>query len=130
MSVIIFPQGLQIQQISLNLEMMNEYSKQWNIERFQLKEGKMLQASLEATHTPRMQIGLSTYSDAIAIRGDHPKSTLLLSLFSENSFSIYQGTQVMDDELIITKDGDEIVYVLQEVKYGQVFLEHIIQLKK
>ena len=111
MSVVIFPQGLQIEQKNLNLEVMNEYSKEWNIERFQLKAGKILQADIKATHTPRMQIGFSTYSDAIAIRGDHPRSTILLSLFSENSFSIYQGTQVGDDELIITKDGDEIDFI-------------------
>jgi len=113
MKSIIFPQGFIIQQKNLCLDLMNEHSKQWNIERFQLEKGELL-GSIRAIHTPRMQIGVSTYSNAIAIKGDYPKGTVLLSLFSKNSSTIYQGEKIRNNELIISRDGDEIDLIINK----------------
>ena len=113
MKPIIFPQGFIIEQKNLCLDLMNEHSKQWNIERFQLERGELL-GSIHAAHTPRMQIGFSTYSNAIAIKGDYPKGTILISLFSKNSSTIYQDKKIRPNELTISRDGDEIDLIINK----------------
>jgi len=111
MNSIIFPEGFIIEQENISLDLMNEHSRQWNIERYQLEKGKYF-TTLHAVHTPRIQIAYSTYSNAIGIKGDHPKGTVLLSFFSENSSTIYQHTKLTKNQLVITKDGDEIDLIL------------------
>ena len=111
MKSIIFPQGFTIEEQNLCLDLMNEHSRQWNIERFQLERGELL-GSINAIHTPRMQIGFSTYSNAVAIKGDYPKGTVLLSLFSNSSSTVYQDEKIINNELIVTKDGDEIDLII------------------
>lgn len=77
MSDTLFPAGLIVDRPDLTIEMMQHYAKMWNIEHTQLGKG-VFNGSLLGVHTPRIQIGISHYSQGIMTTGDFPDGCVLL----------------------------------------------------
>ncbi len=65
----LFPQNLIINQVDIDLEKMQYYSHKWGVEREQTQKG-VFKTSVNAVHTPRIQLGLASYSHGVMRRGD------------------------------------------------------------
>ena len=117
MSDILFPSGLILDYPGLNIEMMQHYAKMWNIEYTLLGKG-VFKGNLWAVHTPRIQIGISHFSQALMTKANFPKGCVLIHYaVSEitNTTSLYnfQNRSVLPHEvLILTKkdDYDRVTY--------------------
>ena len=111
MSDIIFPAGLIIDFADLDLEEMQHYAKMWNVEHTQMGKG-LFEGSLMGAHTPRIQIGISHFSQAIMAQGSFPDGCIILFYASnglENE-SVYnfQNRIILPHEIVILTKSDEI----------------------
>lgn len=108
MSNIIFPAGFIIDYSDLNMEMMQKYSKKWNLEHAQIEKG-LFEANLKAVHTPRIQLARVHYSHGIITRGDFPKGCIVLnSYFSSNGTYNVENRSILPNELIVLSKDDKI----------------------
>ncbi len=69
MSDMLFPAGLIVDRPNLTIKMMQDYAKMWK---------GVFNGSLLGVHTPRIQIGISHYSQGVMTTGDFPDGCVLL----------------------------------------------------
>ena len=77
MSDILFPAGLIVDCPDLNIEMMRHYAKMWNVDHTLLGK-RVFNGSLLGVHTPRIQLGISHFSQRVMSIGDFPDGCVLL----------------------------------------------------
>ncbi len=114
MSNIIFPAGFTIDYPSLNIEMMQHYSKMWNLEHTKMKKGHF-EGSISAIHTPRMQFGSTYYSQGFMSRGDFPDGCIVLVYSTSEAVYNFQNKSISPYEIIMLSKGDEIDMVTSGV---------------
>ena len=110
MSEILFPTEIIIDLSDLDLEMMQHYTKQWDLEHCQMEKG-IYSGSIFAVHTPHIQLGSANYSHGFMSRGSFPSGTVLLLYISTPATVNFQNKLVDKHELIVLKEGDEIDYM-------------------
>ncbi len=111
-----FPTGLIIDQPNLDLEVMHYYSYKWGIERDQIERGQFT-ASINAVHTPNIQLGSAFYSHGLMRKGSFPTGTVFLGFLVGKESSVFQNSRISSQELIVMCDGDELD-ILSNTKSG------------
>ena len=102
------------------MEMMQYYSKQWNLEHTQMEKG-LFEASLKAVHTPRIQLARSHYSQGVMSRGEFPKGCIVLnSYFSSNGTYNVQNRFILPNEIIVLSEGDNVDRVTSGTFSGNI----------
>ena len=107
MSNIIFPAGFTIELPDLDLEMMQHYSKQWNLEHTKMEKG-LFEGNISAVHTPRIQLGSAYYSQSFMSKGDFPDGCIVLIYAPDNARYNFQNRIIQANEIIVLTKGDEI----------------------
>lgn len=132
MSNIIFPAGLIVDYRGLSMEMMQHYSKKWNLEHTKMEKG-FFEARLLGVHTPRIQLGRSYYSHGVMTKGDFPKGCIVLTSYTTNNGTFsFQNRSILPNELMVLTRGDEIdrvtsgevdsqIIVIEEELFYQAF---------
>lgn len=110
MSDILFPAGLTIDLSDLNLEVVRDYVRQWNLRYTQMQKG-LFTGGLFFVHTPRIQISHAKYSLGFMTEGEFPDNCILLAYVrSKAELSLYHEA-LYRDELVILKKGEEINFL-------------------
>jgi len=122
---IIFPAGFTIDFSDLNMEMMQFYSKKWNLEHTQIGKG-LFKGQLRAVHTPRIQLALNHTSTGLMSKGDFPKGCIVLNsyFFCAGIYS-FQNKPILPNEIIALTQGDEV----DRIGSGQ-FSGHIVTIEE
>lgn len=107
MSNIIFPAGFIVDLPNLNIEMMQYYSKQWNLEHSKMEKGSFV-GNLYAVHTPRIQFSSAYYSQSFMSKGDFPDGCIVLIYSPNDVIYSFQNKSILGNEIIVLKKGDEI----------------------
>ncbi len=113
MSDILFPAGFTVDLPQLNVEMMQHYSKMWDVEHTQLSKG-VFEGSLFGVHTPRMQLGTSHFSHAIMTKGNFPKRSIVLYYYSSpsgplaNTVYNFHDRTIHPNEIVVLTKSDEL----------------------
>ena len=115
MSDILFPAGLIVDYPALDIEMMQHYATMWNVEHTLLGKG-LFEGSFWGVHTPRIQIGISHFSQKIMSKGDFPDGCVMLH-YSVNEmtsplYNFYDRPILPHEVLILTKGDayDRVTY--------------------
>jgi len=103
----IFPAGLSFNYNNMTLEEMDQYTRDWDLERKQIQKGTFIGSSI-LVHTPRMQILYAPYSHGVLIQGGTPKGTILIGLALSSSHMTFQNKEFDKHELLFLKYGEEI----------------------
>lgn len=107
MSNINFPANYSIDLFDLNIEMMQYYSKEWNLEHLEMGRGQF-KGYISAIHTPRIQLGYSFYSKRVMCKGDFPDGCVVL-LYARNNVRYNFHNRIIDrNEIVLLTNGDEI----------------------
>ena len=106
----LFSTDIIIYQPNLNLETIQPYAKQWDMELTQMHKGSS-HVTLEAVHTPRIQLGHTYYSQALLIKGAFPPKSILLFYTKTDAELTFQNSSVQKYELIISDSGDELDFL-------------------
>ncbi len=85
----------------------------WNLERMRLKNGP-LDVIIKGVHTPRIQLGLTTYTNGLFVRGDFPKKSVLLMHAVRKVHIVYRDRKLDDSDIILSPAGDEVDFIMQE----------------
>jgi len=104
---IIFPAGFTIELPDLNLEMMQHYSKQWNLEHTKMEKG-LFEGNIFAVHTPRIQLAKAQYSQGFMSKGDFPDGCIVLIFTPSHTSYNFQNRLIAFNEIIVLSKGDEI----------------------
>jgi len=104
---IIFPAGFTIDLPSLNLEMMQYYAKQWNLEHTKMEKG-LFEGSTFAVHTPRIQLAKVYYSQGFMSKGGFPDGCIVLIFSTTEAVYNFQNKSISPNEIIMLTKGDEI----------------------
>lgn len=108
MSNIIFPAGSIIDFPDLSMEMMQHYSKKWNLVHTQIEKG-LFNAKLTAVHTPRIQLAISHYTQGVMTKGDFPKGCIVLnSYFSSNGTYTVKNRSILPNEIVVLSKDDKV----------------------
>ena len=108
MSNILFPAGLSINFSDLNIEMVQYYSKKWDLVHTQMSKG-VFKAKMTVAHTPRIQLATNAYTTGLMTKGDFPKGTIVLNCHMDNNTPYtFQNTPILPNEIIVMTKGDEI----------------------
>ena len=107
MSNIIFPAGFTIELPDLDLEMMQHYAKQWNLEHTKMGKG-LFAGSTFAVHTPRIQLAEARYSQGFMSQGDFPDGCIVLIFSPTEAGYNFQNRAIGFNEIIVLRKGDEI----------------------
>ncbi|PHS37340.1 MAG: hypothetical protein COB07_10885 [Sulfurovum sp.] len=114
MSDILFPAGLIVDYPSLDIEMMQDYVTMWNIEYKLLRKG-VCEGSLWAAHTPRVQLGISHFSQEVMIQGAFPDGCIVLCYFSNGSLTDpvnnFHNRIIAPHEIIVLRKGDKLDFL-------------------
>ena len=122
-SNIIFPADQIIDLSDLNIEMMQYYSKQWNMEHTIMKKG-LFKGSISVVHTPRIQLATAYYSQGIMTKGDFPDGCIVLAYPKNDVIYNFQNRTVKSNEIIVMSKGDEIdVLTSGEVNMQTIVIE-------
>lgn len=113
MSNIIFPAGYIIDLPSLDMEMMEYYAKQWNLEHTKLEKG-LFEGSTFAGHTPHIQLAKVYYSQAFLSKGDFPNGCVVLIYSTNKTPYNFQNRTISANEIIVLTKGDEIDIITSE----------------
>lgn len=125
MANIIFPAGFIIDFADLSMEMMQFYSKKWNLEHMQIGKG-LLKGQLRAVHTPRIQLAFNHTSIGLMSKGDFPKGSVVLNSYvSSQGIYSFQNKPILPNEIIALSKGDEV----DRVGSGQ-FSGHIVTIEE
>lgn len=109
MSDILFPAGTIMELSNLNIEVMSEYSKQWNLEHTQMQSG-VFSGVLSVVYTPRIQIYDAHYTQGFMTRGEFPDNCVLIA-YVRTKFDIsHYNEKVNTDSVMILTKGNEIDY--------------------
>jgi len=84
----------------------------WNLERLRLKNGP-LDVIIKGIQTPRIQLGLSAYTNGLLIRGDFPKGSTLLIYTARKTHTVYQNCKLDDHDIILLQAGSEVDFMMQ-----------------
>jgi AraC family ethanolamine operon transcriptional activator len=134
MSNIIFSAGLILNLPGLDLEMMQYYAKQWNLEHTKMEKG-LFEGSTFAAHTPRIQLAKVYYSQGFMSKGDFPEGCIVLIYSSNNTTYNFQNRSILANEIIVLTEGDEIniltsgeidihTLVIEEQLFYQAFYDY------
>jgi AraC-like DNA-binding protein len=122
MSDILFPAGLIVDRPDLTIEMMQHYAKMWNVDHTLLGEG-VFNGSLLGVHTPRIQLGISHYSQGVMSIGDFPGGCVLLHYtlneITNDPLYNFHNRPILPHEVVMLTPGDGY----DRVTYGD---NHII----
>ena len=121
MSNIIFPENYIIDLPHLNIEMMQHYSKMWNLEHKKMEKGHF-EGSIFATHTPRIQFASACYSQGFMSKGDFPDGCVVLIYSHTNATYNFQNTSIEANEIIVLRKGDEI----DILTFGEIDMRTIV----
>ena len=110
MGELIFESVTAFQTASLSLENISETSYGWDNVWSQMKHGSV-EVQMGVFMTPRLQYSCVSYSNAVLIRGSHPKGSVALSLVRTESPVSSHNQKVEPDELIVMTGGDEVDYL-------------------
>jgi AraC-like DNA-binding protein len=110
MSDILFPAGLIVEEPTLDLEMMQLHSKEWNII-YKEMGSTLCSVSLYGVHTPRIQLAHEYHSQGLMIQGDFPKKSVLLNYTKTRSHYTFQNRVINSHELVITQSGGELDFL-------------------
>ena len=106
-----FEEGLAYNVKDLNLEAMQEYANQWNLEWYLLKSG-VFKSSIIGFHTQRIQFGFVTYSLPVEIHGNYPKDSILIILVkSAIDSAVYGNMKLNSDEILIVNAADKVDFL-------------------
>ena len=123
MSNIIFPANYIIDLPSLNMEMMQYYSKQWNLEHTKMAKG-LFEGNISAVHTPRIQLGSAYYSQSFMSKGDFPDGCMVLIYAPDNARYNSQNRTMQVNEIIVLTKGDEIdILTVGEIEIRTLVIE-------
>ena len=123
MSNIIFPADYIIDLSDLNIEMMQYYSKQWNMEHTIMEKG-LFKGSINVVQTPRIQLASAYYSQSIMTKGDFPDGCIVLAYPKNDVIYNFQNRTVKSNEIIVMSKGDEIdVLTSGEVNMQTIVIE-------
>ncbi len=117
----IFPSGMIIDLPNLDLEMMQHYSKQWNLEHSKMEKGSFI-GNIKAVHTPRIQLASAYYSKSFMSRGDFPKGCIVLIYSPNDVMYSFQNQSILGNEIIVLKSGD----VIDILTSGQINVRTIV----
>jgi len=110
MSTILFPAGMTVDFHDINMEVMEFYSRGWDLERIQMQKG-MFKGSMIAAHTPRMQLFRANYSHGVLLQGDFPKGTILIAFIMTKADITFKNKIAEKHEIKILKSGEEIDFL-------------------
>lgn len=134
MSNIIFPANYSIDLFDLNMEMMQYYSKEWNLEHLEMSKGQF-RGYISAIHTPRIQLGHAYYSKRVMCKGDFPDGCIVLMFAPNNVRYNFQNRVIDSNEIVLLTNGDEIdiltdgeieahTIVIEEQLFFQTFYDY------
>jgi AraC family ethanolamine operon transcriptional activator len=107
-SNIIFPAGLTIDYSDLSMEMVQHYSKKWNLEHTQIGKG-VFRGKITVVHTPRIQLAANSYTTGLLTRGDIPKGCILLHSYIQNDIQYtVQNKSILPNELVVMTERDKV----------------------
>jgi len=110
MNKILFPAGMRIDLIDVNMEIMEFYARDWNLERIQIQKG-FYTGSIRVAYTPRLQLMRTPHSHGLLIRGEFPKGTILIAFISTKSHIAFHDQVADSNEVKILKSGEEIDFL-------------------
>jgi AraC family ethanolamine operon transcriptional activator len=110
MSTLLFPAGLKVDFHNVNMEVMEFYSRAWNLERIQMQKGLYV-GSLTAAHTPNMQLMRTPHSHGLLLQGDFPEGTVLIAAVVTKADVTFQNKVTDKHEIKILRSGDEIDFL-------------------
>ena len=109
MSDILFPAGTVMELSDLNIEVMCKYTKQWNLEHTQMKNGRF-KGGLYAVYTPRIQLLDAHYSHGFMTRGEFPDDCVMIAYIRTKSEISQYNEKIEAEQVVILTKGDEIDY--------------------
>ncbi len=110
MSTILFPAGQTIDIRDVSMEVVEFYTRAWNLERIQMQKGFYI-GSLIVAHTPRIQLMRTPHSHGLFLQGDFPKGTILIAAVVTQADITFQNRIAAKHEIKILKSGDEIDFL-------------------
>ena len=123
MSNLIFPENYIIDLPNLNIEMMQHYSKQWNLEHTKMEKG-LFKGDLSAVHTPRIQFASACYTQGFMSKGDFPDGCIVLIYAPGNARYNFQNRIIQSNEIIVLTKGDEIdILTVGEIEVRTLVIE-------
>ena len=107
MSNILFPAGSIQDLTDLDLEMMQYYALQWNLEHTKMEKG-LFKGSSFSVHTPHIQIAKVDFSQGIMSKGGFPDGCIVLIFSTTEAVYNFQNKSIPPNEIIMLTKGDEI----------------------
>ena len=91
-------------------EAMIEAALQWQLEEYQLDSGSFT-GSMNAVHTKHIQIGNTSRSNGVFIKGNIPKNTYLFASVESKGNLTHNGVTILEDELVVLNEDDELDFI-------------------
>ncbi len=134
MSNIMFPAGSIQDLTDLDLEMMQYYALQWNLEHTKMEKG-LFKGSSFSVHTPHIQIAKVDFSQGIMSKGGFPDGCIVLIFSTIEAVYNFQNRSISANEIIVLTEGDEIdiltsgaldvhTIVIEEQLFYQAFYDY------
>jgi len=107
----IFSEGLIVAERFMSFEEMQRSEKSWGIHASQVEQGDF-NLVLHGIHTPRIQIGVRSYSKGMMFRGLHPKDLILLYMYTTKQPPSIKNQLIAKDELLIGLPGEALDIII------------------
>ena len=109
MSDILFPAGLIVDRPDLDIEMLQHYATMWNVDHTLLGK-EVFNGSLLGVHTPRIQMGISHFSQRVMSIGDFPDGCVVLHYtlneITNDPLYNFHNRSILPHEVLILTPGD------------------------
>ena len=92
-------------------ESMIDAALQWQIEEYQLDSGTF-KGTINAIHTSHIQVGSTSRSNGVFIKGSSPKNTYLFASVETKGNMTHNGVTILDDELVFLNDVDQLDFIV------------------
>ena len=134
---ILFPSSFNIIEPNLNLDTIPLYAYKWTLNFTQMEKGSKV-ISLDATHTPHMQLGYAKYPYAIQVNGGFPTNCILLFYTKTDGYFSFHNKAIHKYEInlidkdtsidfLSTKKSEVFTIVIEEKLFYESFYNYFGQ---
>jgi len=103
----LFPSGFIITANNLDMNMLREYQKAWNVESTQLEQGTFL-GDINGVHTPNIQLASTQFSHKLMVKGTFPEGAITLFFIDSLAQSVVDNYILKEYEVLVGNHQDEL----------------------
>jgi len=107
----IFSEGLIVAEKFMSFEEMQRSETGWGIHASQVEQGDF-NLVLHGIHTPRIQIGVRSYSKGMMFKGLHPEDFVLLYMYTTKQPPSIKNQLISKDELLVGLPGEALDIII------------------